>query len=1060
VTSSTTLLESLTAGPRQLAVLASLAGRVEAQLLRAIRLRLATHLLAADEADLWFSPIVETAAATGLVFRSEVLPELQNALSQSPILLEEVWRLLFRLRTGIHYADRDKVERITWLIIQEELTYWSLRGGELSNRDNERIRKLWAWVENSLQGEDERLATDANSWIERVRMRLPLNAWSLPGASRVSSASAVPSQPLQSIWVRLVHTGLELSRRGLSGGHRIDTAVAGPVRLSLVWHQEGSTTSKEIVVDRQLEQVKTDAVSFDLNLVDGQAFRLAIAEKNFGKIDSAARFSKAVVKIRRPNEAVVACGLLVSTRYVVLCAHAIKSSIKNSPGLLGNRMFLAEYASPTEESIGGRVEVIVPQQSHDSPMEMFSGTVVACSPFSSTQRLPDLFGPAADDFAVVRLDGEATNALDISGEMASSPFEPGSLVGRSVHTFGYSAQSNVGELKSGVVTGVTDGGFEIEFDSQILPGWSGSPVWDDSSGLLGLISSLQFGDNSDRAVKSIVVPVRPISTILAELPRHVLVVGSGDSSSLPDETRWPAFVLGTALARAGYVLVCGGWPGVDHVVARAFVTSLDAAGERLAGRIEQLVETASPPDFLSGVEPLRIPGDNWAAAMAQRADVAVLVGGLGGAGEVCRAAHEIGVPVIPIPSSGGDARHLYEELAEPQTLLRFPDRRALRGVEGPTASEGSAQIVITNVLEVIGECLDESSVRLYSQCAQSILWLLNQYDLHSFSWNAELTEFVAQLKTAGGAEALEKFDRPSVIAQLTSSLPKSGRWLVQDFFALTSSVEAWSGATQVQAILLRLVLSDPSATKRLEHQLVSTLISDPRTLLVRLQRLQALGSISVSLGDEAGRERVTTFLQQIQEQAMLEYSLMELRQFAMEFLAPAKVKEYGSSYRKIYDAAQSGMQVVTVEVTSRLILSTESSNRVIGYTFFLAKRFPDCVSHFMEAMLLEREEAEQRKETRPLWLLLQCIESCIDDGIVGSMITSSLTLPALRSLLLLLGQHSDIDPSRECYSLLSSIIDRLSLTKQGNPSTQDSDMERNSVDKSKGKRKAKPRKKK
>ena len=81
---SAKLLGDLADGPRELAILASLAGRVEPQLLRALRLNLAPHRVAADEADLWFSPIVQSKAVTGLIFRPDVLPDLQQALVEDP----------------------------------------------------------------------------------------------------------------------------------------------------------------------------------------------------------------------------------------------------------------------------------------------------------------------------------------------------------------------------------------------------------------------------------------------------------------------------------------------------------------------------------------------------------------------------------------------------------------------------------------------------------------------------------------------------------------------------------------------------------------------------------------------------------------------------------------------------------------------------------------------------------------------------------------------------------------------------------------------------------------
>src|SRR6202034_3570927 len=114
-------------------MLASIAGRIEPQLLRSLRLNLAPHRSAADEADLWFGPLVESAAVTGLVLIPEVQTALQRRLARDPTgRLEIAWRLIFRLRTGTDYPQRDGLSFATWLMVQEELTYWAVRGGPSS----------------------------------------------------------------------------------------------------------------------------------------------------------------------------------------------------------------------------------------------------------------------------------------------------------------------------------------------------------------------------------------------------------------------------------------------------------------------------------------------------------------------------------------------------------------------------------------------------------------------------------------------------------------------------------------------------------------------------------------------------------------------------------------------------------------------------------------------------------------------------------------------------------------------------------------------------------------
>jgi hypothetical protein len=271
------LLASLAEGPLELATLASLAGRVEPQLIRALRLELAPARSAADEADLWFSAIVENTTATGLVFFSEALPLLQQRLANDPSRrLGAAWQLLFRLRTRVDYAEHEKVTRPTWLLVQEELTYWAVRGGPDTAEDRDRIATLCAWVENSLA--DDRLAADAESWIESVHLRLPVGFWSMPGTSRLASA-AETLLPIRPLWVRRVEDGVELSARQLTEAHMLETAApAGAIRVSLVARDGPTRDRHEALIEAAgATLIKTVAPTVDLYLADGQAFQLKTA---------------------------------------------------------------------------------------------------------------------------------------------------------------------------------------------------------------------------------------------------------------------------------------------------------------------------------------------------------------------------------------------------------------------------------------------------------------------------------------------------------------------------------------------------------------------------------------------------------------------------------------------------------------------------------------------------------------------------------------------------------------------------------------------------------------
>ncbi|HKQ89198.1 MAG TPA: hypothetical protein VJZ77_00845, partial [Blastocatellia bacterium] len=69
------LLQKTSPDAVQLALLVSLAARVEPELLRAMRLRHLPKVDAGAEADLWFSPLVQASSPLGIVLRPDVLAE-------------------------------------------------------------------------------------------------------------------------------------------------------------------------------------------------------------------------------------------------------------------------------------------------------------------------------------------------------------------------------------------------------------------------------------------------------------------------------------------------------------------------------------------------------------------------------------------------------------------------------------------------------------------------------------------------------------------------------------------------------------------------------------------------------------------------------------------------------------------------------------------------------------------------------------------------------------------------------------------------------------------------
>ena len=113
----------------RLARLVSIAGRIEPQFIRALRLHLASDLTAEAEADLWFSNLVQTRAATGISLAAEHQRRLRDELAAAGgRLLTRVWELLFRLRTDHSWDSREQIAQRSWLLTQEEIASFALKG--------------------------------------------------------------------------------------------------------------------------------------------------------------------------------------------------------------------------------------------------------------------------------------------------------------------------------------------------------------------------------------------------------------------------------------------------------------------------------------------------------------------------------------------------------------------------------------------------------------------------------------------------------------------------------------------------------------------------------------------------------------------------------------------------------------------------------------------------------------------------------------------------------------------------------------------------------------------
>jgi tetratricopeptide (TPR) repeat protein len=154
--------------------------------------------------------------------------------------------------------------------------------------------------------------------------------------------------------------------------------------------------------------------------------------------------------------------------------------------------------------------------------------------------------------------------------------------------------------------------------------------------------------------------------------RSVLVAGTG-THRLSESEQLVSEALGRALARAGFGLVCGGWPGVDHLVARSYVAttqSLDGTN----GYLVQIVKPGEVPDFAGG-ETVESPEVDDPHTSLDRAAAVIVIGGLKWTQLIFKQAVASGKKIFPIAATGGVAAKAFRQLtADEKGLLSGLDQ--------------------------------------------------------------------------------------------------------------------------------------------------------------------------------------------------------------------------------------------------------------------------------------------------------------------------------------------------------------------------------------------------
>jgi hypothetical protein len=186
---------------------------------------------------------------------------------------------------------------------------------------------------------------------------------------------------------------------------------------------------------------------------------------------------------------------------------------------------------------------------------------------------------------------------------------------------------------------------------------------------------------------------RRLETATAYHPRAwILVAGSGNRSGLSSEVIYSSEAIGKMLAREGYGLVTGGWPGVDYLTASSFAEAVQKFDRHLEDFLLQVVPARGEPDFKGGRV---LPVSDDIGVAIEKADAVVLISGAGGTRLIGERAITRGKPVFPVPGTGGDARQVFDSISKDWSL-------------NPTSSPNNFQNIVFREFSSLDSSLDLS----------------------------------------------------------------------------------------------------------------------------------------------------------------------------------------------------------------------------------------------------------------------------------------------------------------------------------------------------------------
>lgn len=180
------------------------------------------------------------------------------------------------------------------------------------------------------------------------------------------------------------------------------------------------------------------------------------------------------------------------------------------------------------------------------------------------------------------------------------------------------------------------------------------------------------------------------------------VVGTGEKTLTSSEV-WMSSTIGKSLAQNSYVLITGGWPGVDHVVAEAFSQELKKLPEKpLAKYLLHILGKERTLDFKRGGTLSNDANSDFEATGIRLniSDALIAIGGKGGVAEISERALLDSIPVFPIARTNGDAQKVFGDIVNDwnQSAMKKVSKTDFERILNQQIDSKADAIALTNEL--------------------------------------------------------------------------------------------------------------------------------------------------------------------------------------------------------------------------------------------------------------------------------------------------------------------------------------------------------------------------